>query len=97
MGIEIKNLLGQRVNKISKDLGIPKVTVETVIKNYLQSLRDSVLNGEDVVIDNIASIKVLYDSDNNKLVTRCRVSNSLKNNLDHVDISKLNINNFDGM
>ena len=38
MGIEVKNLLGQRVATISEELKIPKVTVETVIRGYLNSL-----------------------------------------------------------
>lgn len=86
MGIEAKNLLGQRVNNISKELGIPKVTVETVIRGYLKSLTDSVLNGEDIVIDNIVSVKVLVDIDNKELVGRCRLSNSLKSKLEQVEI-----------
>lgn len=86
MGIEVKNLLGQRVATISEELKIPKVTVETVIRGYLNSLTNSVLNGEDIVIDNIVSVKVLVDTDNNELVGRCRLSNSLKSKLEKVEV-----------
>lgn len=86
MGIEVKNLLGQRVAAISNELKIPKVTVETVIRGYLNSLTNSVLKGEDIVIDNIVSVKVLVDTDNNELVGRCRLSNSLKSKLEKVEV-----------
>ena len=86
MGIEVKNLLGQRVTAISEELKIPKVTVETVIRGYLNSLTNSVLNGEDIVIDNIVSVKVLVDTDSNELVGRCRLSNSLKSKLEKVEV-----------
>ena len=38
MGIKIKRKLGQRILKISEELNIPRITVERVIRAYLDDL-----------------------------------------------------------
>ena len=85
MGIRRKRNLGNRAYKISKKLNIPRVTVEMVIREYLDSLTDSALNGENIVINNIMSIKLLKDGDNGGIVARGRVSPVLKNKLQEVE------------
>lgn len=85
MGVKVKNLLGERVERISKELGIPKITVEKVIRGYLRSLEESALRGEDVVIDNIVSIKIGLNEFED-LSGRCRLSTSLKSKLQQVEI-----------
>ena len=84
MGVKVKNLLGQRVERLSKELGIPKVTVEKVIRGYLGTLTESALKGEDIVIDNIVSIKI-YENDLGDKVGRGRVSTSLKRKLEELE------------
>ena len=77
MGIKVKRNLNERVTDISETLNIPKITVESVIREYLEGLIKSAQNGETVVIDNIISIKVIESKEGRKL--RGRVSPSLKN------------------
>jgi hypothetical protein len=81
MGIKIKRKLGERIVQISNDLNIPRVTVESVIRAYLDGLVDSAQNGETIVIDNIMSIKLVEDSESGNVRLRGRVSPSLKNKL----------------
>ena len=76
MGIKVKRTLGERVDKIAKDLNLPKITVESVLRRYLEGLIESSQNGETIVIDNIMSIKVVEDDKGIRL--RGRVSPSLK-------------------
>ena len=80
MGIKIKRKLGQRILKISEELNIPRITVERVIRAYLDDLVESAKDGETIVIDNIMSIKLVenketgeisYDSMENCAVTAC--------------------------
>ena len=80
MGIKIKRKLGERIVKISDELNIPRITVERVIRAYLDDLVDSAKDGETIVIDNIMSIK-LVENDNGDIKLRGRVSPSLKNKL----------------
>lgn len=81
MGIKVKRKLGQRIVQISEELNIPRVTVESVIRSYLDSLVESAQNGETIVIDNIMSIKLVEDDDTGNVRLRGRVSPSLKNKL----------------
>lgn len=78
MGYFVTNNLARRVDDISVLRGIPKTTVETVIKDYLKSLIKSAELGERVVIDGLTTITVYEDADTGELFPRCRVSNALK-------------------
>ena len=80
MGIKIKRKLGERIVKISDKLNIPRITVERVIRAYLDDLVDSAKEGETIVIDNIMSIK-LVETENGDVKLRGRVSPSLKSKL----------------
>lgn len=79
--IKIKRKLGERILNISEDLNIPRITVERVIRAYLDSLVDSAYDGETIVIDNIMSIKIVKNPNNGEVRLRGRVSPSLKNKL----------------
>ena len=80
MGIKIKRKLGERIVKISDELNIPRITVERVIRAYLDDLVESAKDGETIVIDNIMSIK-LVETENGDVKLRGRVSPSLKSKL----------------
>ena len=81
MGIKVKKKLGERVVKISNQLNIPRVTVESVIRAYLDDLVESAKNGETIVIDNIMSIKLVENENTGDIRLRGRVSPALKNKL----------------
>ncbi len=87
MGLRVKRNLGNRVFLIAEKLNIPRVTVERVIKEYLNSLVESGLNGENIVIDNIMSIKLLKDVSSGDILVRGRVSPAFKEKLS--DVTKL--------
>lgn len=89
MSVIIKRSLGQRVYKISEKLGIPKVTVERVIKEYLDSLTESALKGENIVIDNLMSIQVIQDVETGEFFPRGRVSPALKSKLSKLEEREL--------
>ena len=81
MGIKIKRKLGERIVKISEELNIPRITVERVVRAYLDGLVESAQDGETIVIDNIMSIKIVENSETGDIKLRGRVSPSLKNKL----------------
>lgn len=81
MGIKIKRKLGERIVKISDELNIPRITVERVIRSYLDGLVESAKEGETIVIDNIMSIKLVENAETGDIKLRGRVSPSLKNKL----------------
>ena len=81
MGIKIKRKLGERIVSISEELNIPRITVERVVRAYLDGLVESAQDGETIVIDNIMSIKLVEDRDTGNVRLRGRVSPSLKNKL----------------
>lgn len=83
MGIKVKRSLGERVTKISEELNIPKITVESVLREYLEGLINSAENGETVVIDNIMSIRVIENETGR--ILRGRVSPSLKSKVNKKD------------
>lgn len=81
MGIKIKRKLGQRILKISEELNIPRITVERVIRAYLDDLVESAKDGETIVIDNIMSIKLVENKETGDIRLRGRVSPALKSKL----------------
>ena len=81
MGIKIKRKLGQRILKISEELNIPRITVERVIRAYLDDLVESAKNGETIVIKNIMSIKLVENKETGDIRLRGRVSPALKSKL----------------
>lgn len=81
MSIKIKRKLGERIVKISDELNIPRITVERVIRSYLDSLVDSAKEGETIVIDNIMSIKLVENKETGEVRLRGRVSPALKSKL----------------
>lgn len=80
MSIKVKRTLGMRVVDISDKLNVPRVTVEQVLRAYLDSLVDSAQAGENIVIDNIMSIKLQQGKDGD-VTLRGRVSPALKSKL----------------
>ena len=81
MGIKIKRKLGQRILKISEELNIPRITVERVIRAYLDDLVESAKDGETIVIDNMMSIKLVENKETGDIRLRGRVSPALKSKL----------------
>lgn len=81
MGIKIKKKLGERIVKISEELNIPRITVERVIRAYLDGLVESAQDGETIVIDNIMSIKTVENKETGDVTLRGRVSPALKSKL----------------
>lgn len=62
MSIVINNFLGKVSRDIAVKHGFPIVTVETIIKSYLNSLVDSAIKGERIIIDGLTSITVVKGS-----------------------------------
>jgi hypothetical protein len=81
VGIVIKRSLGERTRKIALRRGIPFVTVETVIRDYLESLIVDAENRERIVIDGITSVTIVQDLNTGELYPRGRVSPALKSRL----------------
>lgn len=77
MRVEYKKTTGMMINDIANKLNIPKATVNRVIKEYQNSLKQAVLKGENINIDSLFSIKVQEDVDG-RLVLRGGVSHALK-------------------
>lgn len=80
--MRIKRYLGERVCAIAENLNLPRTTVESVVREYLKSLEISAMNGENVVIDNIVTIK-LIENEQGIVIPRGRVSPSLKAKLEY--------------
>ncbi len=82
-GLKVKNsekvLLQERVKSIADYRNIPKNSVLQILRGYLDSLEQSALAGETIVIDNIVTIKFTTLCGNIK--TYSRVSPYLKNKL----------------
>ncbi|MNL91311.1 hypothetical protein D3C81_10430 [compost metagenome] len=76
--IVVKKSLGQRINTISHKTNIPKITVERVIKEYLESLKASIEAGEDIVLDGVVSMKSYVDEETEEIIIRSRASAALK-------------------
>lgn len=76
--IVVKKSLGQRINTISNKTNIPKITVERVIKEYLESLKASIEAGEDIVLDGVVSMKSYVDEETEEIIIRSRASAALK-------------------
>lgn len=72
----VKRNLHERSSEISNKLGIPKITVENVLIEYINSIHNSIDNGEDVTIDTIVSIKQKIIDD--KKIVRCRLSKTIR-------------------
>ena len=79
MGIELRQTSGEMAYKIAKSLNLPWVTVDTVIKAYVQELKESALTGHDVVINGLFRINMYKTEDG--LVARGAVSASLRDKL----------------
>lgn len=86
MGVVVKRYLSDRVKEIGLRHGIPYVTVETVLKEYLRGIERSLMNGERAVIDGITSITPMRDLDTGEIYVRGRVSPALKSKLAKVDL-----------
>lgn len=81
MGVIIKQTSGLRISNIAARRGIPVLTVETIIKDYLNSLSESLMRGERVVLDGLTSITVVRDQVTGEYTARGRVSPALKSRL----------------
>lgn len=88
MGVHIKRNLAERSRKIALEKGIPIVTVETIIKAYLEDLVTSAVNGERIVIDGITSISIIKDGETGEYYSRGRVSPALKSKLQRLSTEK---------
>lgn len=84
LGVVVKQKLAQRARRIALKRGIPIVTVETVIKDYLEDLKESAIKDERIVIDGLTSISIIKDI-NGEYVPRGRVSTALKSYLNKRD------------
>ena len=76
----MKKSTAQRAMEISKDLNIPYGTVETIIKMYLESLTESVMNGEDIILKGVFRINITEREDGS-LRPMGKVSSALREKL----------------
>ena len=72
----VKKTQSARVKEIAIRLGVPEVTVKRIIDEYIESLQKSVMNGEDVEIRGVFSIKA--EDIDGKVIPRGNVSVALK-------------------
>lgn len=86
MGLVVKKSLGLRARNIAIKRGIPKSTVETIIKDYILSLIEDGERGDRIVIDGVTSITMVRDLDTGDIVPRGRVSPALKSRLQSVNL-----------
>jgi len=96
MGVLVKRHLSEVVKEIGLRHGIPYVTVETVLKEYLQGIYRSLARGERVVIQGITSITPVKDLDTGEIYVRGRVSPALRARLAQVNLSNINVDVGDG-
>lgn len=87
MGYNVKRSQSSRVLEISKTLGLPYNTVNRVISEYIYSLQESVLRGEDAGINGVFSIKMYYNDDG-VMVAHGSISNALKQKLAEEHITR---------
>lgn len=85
MGVVIKRNTGERARKIAYKRGIPIGTVETIIKDYLADLIESLENKERINLDGITSITVVKEVETGEYVPRGRVSPALKSRLQKLE------------
>lgn len=97
MSIVVKNSLAERIYKISQELNIPRVTVERVVKAYLDDMVVSAEKGEDIIVPGVFSVRMMIDSEDNHVIPSGRVSNVLKERLKNVHIEGSSLNNEDTM
>lgn len=76
MRIYMRKTLGVRVKEISNTLAIPQGTVDRVIREYQESLKQSLQEGESICIEDIMYIKV--EEKQGKPILRSRVSPVVK-------------------
>lgn len=88
MGVTVKSSLGERARRIAYKRGIPIVTAETVIKDFLESLIESAENHERIVLDGLTSITIVKDLDTGEYTPRGRVSPALKSRLQEAEKKK---------
>ena len=72
----VKKTQSARVKEIAMRLDVPEVTVKRIIDEYIESLQKSVMNGEDVEIRGVFSIKA--EDIDGKVIPRGNVSVALK-------------------
>lgn len=84
MGVVVKNSLAKRIYKLSQELHIPYVTVERVIKGYLEDITTSANNGEDIIVPGVFSIRMMYNEHEGHVVPVSRVSKVLREQLKNV-------------
>lgn len=86
MGYVPKRNLDARVRKIAHEKNLPLVTVRTVAKALLDDYQhDIIVNRDDVLIEGITSLGVLYDMTKDEYTVRGRVSNALRTKLKDFD------------
>ena len=72
----VKQTQSSRIRKIASDLDLPITVVKRIIDEYIESLQEAVLDGEDVEVRGIFQVKVREI--NGELVPRGTVSPALK-------------------
>ena len=72
----MKKTQSARIKEIARTLGLPEVQVKRIVDEYIMSLQNSVLNGEDIEIRGIFLINV--DTIDGKVTTGGMVSPALK-------------------
>lgn len=81
MGYLVKRNLAKRAKEIAWHRNIPIITAETVIRDYIESLKKSGELGEVIVIDGVVSIYPVKNGITGEISTRSRVSEAYKERL----------------
>lgn len=89
MGIVVKNNLAERIYKISQELNIPRTTVESVVKAYIEDMVESAEKGEDIIVPRVFSIRMMISPKEDRVIPCGRISNVLKERLRNVHIADL--------
>ena len=63
---------------IADDIKLPQYTVYTIVNEYLQSLREDVLEGRDAEIRGLVVLKPIYNEDNVVIGVHANTSTMLK-------------------
>lgn len=77
--------LAYECKKIASVLGLPQVTVYSIIDNYLNTAVSNVLNGTVVEIRSLVTIKPLKDSNGNLVKVHSSISQALRRQLQTVE------------
>lgn len=77
--------MGRMVLHIAEQNRLPLVTVETILRTYIELLAEKLEVERSVVIPGITSIRVIYDTVDKEYFVRGRVSPALRKRLNQLD------------